>query len=198
MIKKIILFICLRTGRFPLLLKFFGKPNGFEYASFLAKRNVFHHIGEYCSINDDTLFTDPGYVSIGDNVCLSSCTILGHDASVSVFMRSTGKILDKVGKVEIGSNVFIGYGSIVLPDVKIGSNIIVAAGSVVTKNLESGYIYAGVPAVNIGAIEKYISKIEEQTSKYPWFDILEGGDWHGKVEVERKLYQSRINHFYGH
>ena len=35
--------------------------------------------------------------------------------------------------IEIGENVRVGGGAIILPDVKIGENSIVAAGSVVTK-----------------------------------------------------------------
>ena len=54
-------------------------------------------------------------VTIGDNVTLSGTTVLAHDGS-------TKKILgySKVGNVVIGNNVFVGYGSIILPNVRIG------------------------------------------------------------------------------
>jgi acetyltransferase-like isoleucine patch superfamily enzyme len=54
--------------------------------------------------------------------------------------------LDSVGKIDIGDNVFIGYGVIVLPNVTISSNMIVGAGAVVTKDVAEGDIVAGVPA----------------------------------------------------
>ena len=48
--------------------------------------------------------------------------------------------------VDVGEDVWIGYGAIVLSGVKIGRGAIVAAGSVVTKDVESYSIVAGVPA----------------------------------------------------
>ena len=53
---------------------------------------------------------------------------------------------DKVGKVKIGDNCFIGFRTIVLPNVTIGNNCIVGAGSIVSKDLPDNGVYAGVPA----------------------------------------------------
>jgi carbonic anhydrase/acetyltransferase-like protein (isoleucine patch superfamily) len=46
-------------------------------------------------------------------------------------------------------------GAIILDDTIVKSNVIVAAGAVVTQNqiLESGYIYAGVPAKKVKKLE---------------------------------------------
>lgn len=55
--------------------------------------------------------------------------------------------------VVIGSDVWLGAYSIVLPGVHIGDGAVVAAGSVVTKNVESYSIVAGVPAKPIGKRE---------------------------------------------
>ncbi len=51
----------------------------------------------------------------------------------------------------IHDDVLIGMGAIVLDEVVVESNVIVAAGAVVTggKVLESGYLYAGIPAKKI-------------------------------------------------
>ncbi|WP_136689621.1 LbetaH domain-containing protein [Halorhabdus amylolytica] len=48
--------------------------------------------------------------------------------------------------VEIGHDVWIGHGAIVLPDVTIGNGAVVGAGSVVTDDVEPYMIVAGSPA----------------------------------------------------
>ena len=54
-------------------------------------------------------------------------------------------------KIEIGNNVFIGEGTIVMYGVEHANNIIVAAGSVVTNSFfESNIIIGSKPARKIG------------------------------------------------
>jgi acetyltransferase-like isoleucine patch superfamily enzyme len=48
--------------------------------------------------------------------------------------------------IEIGDDVWLGTGVIVLAGVSIGSGSIIAAGSVVTKNVPPGVIAGGIPA----------------------------------------------------
>jgi carbonic anhydrase/acetyltransferase-like protein (isoleucine patch superfamily) len=68
-------------------------------------------------------------------------------------------------------------GSIVMDDCIIGSNSIIAAGAVVTKNtiVESGSIYAGVPAkkvkdISAALISGEINRIADNYVKYSsWF-----------------------------
>jgi phosphonate metabolism protein (transferase hexapeptide repeat family) len=49
-------------------------------------------------------------------------------------------------RVEIGHDVWIGHGAIILPGLKIGHGAVIAAGAVVTKNVPPHAIVAGVPA----------------------------------------------------
>ena len=86
-------------------------------------------------------------VTIGDNVTLSGTTVLAHDGS-------TKKILgySKVGNVVIGNNVFVGYGSIILPNVRIGNNVIVGAGTIVSKDIPDNVIAVGNPCKEIRKI----------------------------------------------
>ena len=63
-------------------------------------------------------------VSIGDNVTIAPhVQILAHDASTKGYLGYT-----KIGRVVIGSNVFIGAGTIILPSITIGNNVIIGAG----------------------------------------------------------------------
>ena len=52
----------------------------------------------------------------------------------------------RTARVEIGHDVWIGHGAIVMPGVKIGHGAVVAAGAVVTKDVAAYDIVAGVPA----------------------------------------------------
>jgi acetyltransferase-like isoleucine patch superfamily enzyme len=48
--------------------------------------------------------------------------------------------------VEVGSNVWIGYGACILRGVRVGDNSIVGTNSVVTKDVPANAVVAGVPA----------------------------------------------------
>lgn len=58
--------------------------------------------------------------------------------------------------IKIGSNVWIGTNSVILPEVNIGNNVIIGAGSVVTKNIPSNSIAAGNPCEIIKQKEEYL------------------------------------------
>lgn len=58
--------------------------------------------------------------------------------------------------IKIGSNVWIGANSVVLPEVSIGENVIIGAGSIVSKNIPSNSIAVGNPCKVIKQKEAYI------------------------------------------
>lgn len=94
------------------------------------------------------------HISIGDNVVLApNVHILAHDTSTKPFLGYT-----KVAEVNIGNQVFIGAGSIILPGVNIGNNVIIGAGSVVSKSIPDNSLALGVPAKVICDIDEYLSK----------------------------------------
>lgn len=47
--------------------------------------------------------------------------------------------------IQIGNNVWLGMGSIVMPGVNIGDNVVIGANAVVTKDIPPNSIAAGVP-----------------------------------------------------
>jgi len=92
---------------------------------------------------------------IGDNVLIAnSVGIVGrtdHDFStVGIPIRQADWVGDHPAHLSkttrIGSDVWIGYGSIILSGVTIGDSAIVAAGSLVKQNVPSNCIVAGSPA----------------------------------------------------
>ena len=50
-----------------------------------------------------------------------------------------------VSVIEIGSDVWVGGGAIILPGVKIGSRAVIGAGSVVTRDIPDDVFAAGNP-----------------------------------------------------
>lgn len=96
-------------------------------------------------------------VTIGDDVTISTATILTHDASTKCWLGYS-----RIGRVTIGSRVFIGAGAIVLPNVTIGDDVIIGAGSVVTRNIPSNSVAVGNPARVICTLEDYINREKEK------------------------------------
>jgi len=67
---------------------------------------------------------------------------------------------EKVSKIKIGKNVWLGSNCVVLPEVIIGNNSIIGAGSIVTKSFPKNSIVVGNPAKIIAKrCEKCLKKI---------------------------------------
>ncbi len=102
-------------------------------------------------------------ITIGNNVTIAPRVhILAHDASTKGFLNYT-----KIGRVNIGNNVFIGAESVVLPNVTIGDNVIIGANSTVTKDIPSNSVYAGNPAKFICTLDEYIDKNKRKMQYSP-------------------------------
>lgn len=104
-------------------------------------------------------------IEIGDNVTFApNVRLLAHDAST---MRELGYTV--IGRVIIGSNVFVGADSLILPNVSVGSRVIIGAGSVVTKGIPDNCVVAGSPARIICDYESYINKRKKEMDCSPVF-----------------------------
>lgn len=108
--------------------------------------------GDCCNIQDGVIVHGDEYVKFGDYVSLGhGCIIHGAD---------------------IGDNVLIGMGAIVLDGVKIGKNCIVGAGSLVTSNkvFEEGLLILGTPAKAVRKLtDEEIRGITENADEYLCF-----------------------------
>jgi carbonic anhydrase/acetyltransferase-like protein (isoleucine patch superfamily) len=73
-------------------------------------------------------------------------------------------------------NILVGMGAILMDHVLVEENVLIAAGAVVLENshLESGHIYAGVPAKKVKAIspETFQDTIERIANNYVFY-----ADW---------------------
>ena len=110
---------------------------------------------------------EPYLISIGSNVTITGVRILTHDASLK---KTIG--YSKVGKVHIGDNVFIGYGSIILPDTTIGSKVVIGAGTVVAKNIPDNSVVVGNPCKIISTYDEYVEKNKKAMKSKPIINML--------------------------
>lgn len=152
-----------------LYARFFIR-NGWKKANWYKKHRVFFSQGDNCYLPIYVPTRESYMISMGDNVWITNgARLINHDASVEMIKRATGLgWVDRVGKIKIGNNVFIGNQCIILPNITIGSNVIIGAGSVITKDVPSNSVVAGNPARIISNFEVYTKKIYEESKMYPW------------------------------
>ncbi|MDO4462534.1 MAG: acyltransferase [Bacteroidia bacterium] len=105
----------------------------------------------YCAdnvnINAGTMLVAGADIHIGKNSTLAYRTLLTTNANPNAPYNELAKIYPPIHKeIEIGDNVWIGAGAIVLPGCRIGNNCVIAAGSVVTTDIPSNTMAAGIPA----------------------------------------------------
>jgi acetyltransferase-like isoleucine patch superfamily enzyme len=90
-------------------------------------------------------------VRIGCNVSITgNCSIVDvtHPFSDVREVKKIGaRIKDEDSFVEIGDGAFIGFGSVILPNVRIGTRAVIGANSVVTRDVPDYSVAGGVPAV---------------------------------------------------
>lgn len=131
-----------------------------------AMRNYYRSLG--CKIGNNTRFTgrlllgsEPYLIEIGENCLIAGCSFDTHDGGVKVLNSLGyfgGKRMDKIGRIKIGNNCFIGKDARILEGVIIGDNCIIGAGSIVTKSILPNSVAAGIPAKVICTIEEYYKK----------------------------------------
>jgi acetyltransferase-like isoleucine patch superfamily enzyme len=187
--------LALSRGRAVGLWRWLAPPNGVQWADYLRRWGGLHSIGERCSIQTNVVITDPNYTRLGNNVSLSGCTLFGHDGVVNMLRTAYGGDIDRVGRIDIRDNVFIGHQAIVMPGVTIGPDAIVAAGSVVTRDVPPGCVVGGIPAKVIAKTRDLHASLVEQTTHLPWRALVTNrADPREPPSAELQAW--RIRHFF--
>lgn len=130
---------------------------------------ISHLRNQGVEIGDNTCFfyphnvhidaTRPYMLKIGSNVQITrNVSILTHGYDWSVLKGAYGDVLGSCGKVEIGNNVFIGFGATILKGGTIGDNVIIGAGSLVTHDISANTVAAGCPRKPIMTLSQYYGK----------------------------------------
>lgn len=195
LLQRAVRWFTLRTGRGVGLYRRICKPMGDEWSEYLRRFGGLHALGQRCVINSNCTITDPAYVRIGNNVHLSGCTLFGHDGSVNMLNMAFGLNLDRVGKIDIHDNVFIGHQAIVLPGVSIGPNAIVAAGAVVNRDVPPNSVFGGVPAKRLCSLDEYLQRVEQANTHLPWASHI--ARFKGQAAIETQaIRELRVAHFF--
>jgi carbonic anhydrase/acetyltransferase-like protein (isoleucine patch superfamily) len=138
-------------------------------------------MGDDCSVwFQGVVRGDVHYIRIGNKVNIQDgaiihCTYQQHPTIIGNNVSIGHRAL--VHGCTIHDNVLVGMGAIVMDNVVVEENVLIAAGAVVLENsrLESGHIYAGVPAKKVKAIsaERFKDTIERIANNYvmysSWF-----------------------------
>ena len=101
-------------------------------------------VGDGFFANYGCVMLDVCRITIGRNVLLGpGVHIYAATHPLDAHVRSTQQEYGK--PVTIGSNVWVGGGTIICPGVTVGSNTTIGAGSVVTKDIPDNVLAAGNP-----------------------------------------------------
>lgn len=158
------------------------KRTDYNNIEFLRSRGV--QIGENVNLINTTIDWSHGFlVSIGNRVTLTGVKILTHDGSTQIPFG-----VSRVGKVTIGDEVFVGHGTIILPNVRIGSRVVIGAGSVVTRDIPDNSVAAGNPARVIGTYDDFLKKHSTQMESRPVYHTL----WSEKTWEEKEMMRREL------
>jgi maltose O-acetyltransferase len=173
----------LRTILKRILIKIGVIHEDYTIIESLRARGV--RIGENVDIINTNIDGGFGFLcSIGNNVTLTGVTVLTHDASTKKFIGYS-----KIGPVTIGNDVFIGQGSIILPNVRIGNKVIVGAGTIVAKDVPDNVVIVGNPWRVIMSFDEYIDKNKESLSN----SIVNVKYWQEMTEEEKTSLSLSLN-----
>ncbi|MFF2483506.1 sugar O-acetyltransferase [Paenibacillus sp. NPDC058071] len=110
-------------------------------------------VGDNFFLNVNCKLMDSGKITIGNNVFIApNVCIITEEHAMDVEQRLEG--LEYTHPVNIGDNVWICAGAIVLPGVTIGANSVIGAGSVVTKDIPPDSLAVGNPCKVIRSLKK--------------------------------------------
>lgn len=133
--------------RTPLLGSWFGIVG----AGTAIRAPVYVDYGYNINLGRDVFFNygcvllDVCTITVGDNTQIGPyCQILTADHPRDAETRDAG--LEFGRAIQIGRNVWIGGGALLLPGVTVGDDAVIGAGSVVTRDVPGGTTVAGAPA----------------------------------------------------
>lgn len=173
-----------------IINKIYLKINPIDYNSieYLKSRGV--KIGKNVDILDSKIDFCHGFlISIGNNVTITEARILAHDASTKKFIGYS-----KVGRVDIGDDVFIGKDAIILPNTHIGNRVIIGAGCVVAKDVPDNVVIAGNPFKIICSFDDYIERNRKQLQSCPVYNTL----WNEKTQEEKDIMYKELENTIGY
>ena len=155
-----------------LMRQYNSLPAGDTKGRIRVLTELFGQFGKNARVNQP-IYVDYGYnIYLADNsfinmhctlldtapIVIGECTMIGPDVKIYTAihaldgakrfwleMDGTAAVKTQTRPVKMGSYVWIGGGSIILPGVTIGDNVVIGAGSVVTESIPNNAIACGNP-----------------------------------------------------
>lgn len=132
--------------REELLRKLFGKlgKNPYVEPTIFCGFGWNIEAGDNFYANNNCVFVDPGKITFGDNVFIGpNCGF--YTAHHPIHPELRNKLYEYARPIKVGSDVWIGGNTVVLPGAEIGSNVVIGAGSVVTGKIPDNVVAFGNP-----------------------------------------------------
>jgi phosphonate metabolism protein (transferase hexapeptide repeat family) len=127
---------------------------------------IYSRIGKFCSI--------AAHVRINalqhpvERVTTHKISYRGSEYFTHVKLDGDFREKRILNAVEIGHDVWIGHGAIILPGLQVGDGAVIGAGSVVTKPIPPYAIYAGNPARKLR--DRFAPALAERLRALRWWD----------------------------
>jgi serine O-acetyltransferase len=114
-------------------------------------------IAFYTKIGSGLYLPHPVSIVVHENAVIGKNCSLSHGVTIGQLHRG-----DRKGCPEIGDNVHISPGAVILGNIKIGNNVAIGANSVVDKDIPDNAVAAGVPArvISFKGSEGYINRVD--------------------------------------
>ena len=123
-------------------------------------------IGDKTVLGQECTISAYSHVKIGEQCVIADrAMFIDFDHGVVEVERPIRKQGIYTRDVEVGSNVWIGYGACILRGVRVGDNSIVGTNCVVTKDVPANAVVAGVPAK--------VVRMRETPQELRWPDPVE-------------------------
>ena len=137
----------------------YGRLTAYDYYPYTQQQfTPLITIGNHCSIGVQSHITAVYRITIGNNVLTGPRVLITDNAHGDTTIEALStppfkRPLESKGEVIIEDNVWIGEGSMILPNVHIGKGAIIACNSVVTTDIPSFSIAAGSPATVVKSLK---------------------------------------------
>lgn len=136
----------------------YGIPDIFVY-----DHGVKIKIGKYCSIAKDVK------ILLGGNHPIVTASQFPFHKRKDIFTNASNIEIDRTSDIQIGNDVWLGRGAIVLAGVTIGDGAIIGAGAVVSKDIPPYSIAVGCP---IRIVRKRMTDEQiEKMLQLKWWDL---------------------------
>ncbi len=138
------------------------------YANWAGKNVYF---GNNVYANFGLTVVDDADISVGD------CVLFGPHVTIATANHTIWPALREKGMqynrgVNIGRNVWIGAGAVIVPGVTIGENSVIGAGSIVTRDIPPNVVAVGNPCRVMREISEYDREYFRRGEKIDWENIV--------------------------